>query len=214
MYPIASKQVKLEDCVMEPTLKDGDRILVNKVIKGARLFDVFAVLRNDILVFNFPYQMNRWDSVRFDVMQYYVKRCIALPGDTLEIRGGFYKIRGCDEQLGNYSAQHGLANLDHPEWYGIVVGTFPYDKQIGWTIREFGPLPIPKRFPCLAPLRAYVKAWNTKIIPIFLTVASTVLGFIPFMVGAEKEGFWFPLAAGTIGGLIMSVVGVFVFCPY
>lgn len=117
---------------MEPTLKDGDRILVNKMIKGARLFDVFAVLnnedvvihrtpglgnfkRNDILVFNFPYQMNRWDSVRFDVMQYYVKRCIALPGDTLEIRGGFYKIRGCDEQLGNYSAQHDLANLDHPE---------------------------------------------------------------------------------------------------
>lgn len=83
LYPIASKQVKLEDCVMEPTLKDGDRILVNKVIKGARLFDVFAVLKNDILVFNFPYQMNRWDSVRFDVMQYYVKRCIALPGDTL-----------------------------------------------------------------------------------------------------------------------------------
>ncbi len=86
-----------------------------------------------------------------------------------------------------------------------MVGTFPYDKQIGWTIREFGPLPIPKRFPCLAPLRTYVKAWNTKIIPVFLTVASIVLGFIPFMVGAEKEEFWFPLAAGTIGGLIMSV---------
>ncbi|MBF0731965.1 signal peptidase I, partial [Bacteroides acidifaciens] len=104
---------------MEPALKDGDRILVNKMIKGARLFDVFAALdneevtihrmpgwgsfqRNDILVFNFPYQMNRWDSVRMDVMQYYVKRCVALPGDTLEIRGGFYKVRGCDEQLGNY----------------------------------------------------------------------------------------------------------------
>lgn len=38
--------------------------------------------------------MNRWDSIRLDVMQYYVKRCIALPGDTLEIREGFYKIRG------------------------------------------------------------------------------------------------------------------------
>ena len=74
-----------------------------------------------------------------------------------------------------------------------MVGTFPYDKQIGWTIREFGPLPIPKRFPCLAPLRAYVKAWNTKIIPIFLTVASTVLGFIPFMVGK--------------GGILVSVGG-------
>ena len=73
---------------------------------------------------------------------------------------------------------------------------------------------VRKRFPCLAPLRTYVKAWNTKIIPIFLTVASIVLGFIPFMVGAEKEEFWFPLAAGTIGGLIMSVGGGFVFFPY
>ena len=26
---------------MEPVLKDGDRILVNKMIKGARLFNVF-----------------------------------------------------------------------------------------------------------------------------------------------------------------------------
>ena len=72
---------------------------------------------------------------------------------------------------------------------------------------------IRKRFPRLSPLRAYVKAWNTKVIPIFLTVTSTILGFIPFMVGAEKEGFWFPLAAGTIGGLIMSVIGVFIFLP-
>ena len=72
---------------------------------------------------------------------------------------------------------------------------------------------IRKRFTRLSPLRAYVKAWNTKVIPIFLTVVYTILGFIPFMVGAEKEGFWFPLAAGTIGGLVMSVIGVFVFLP-
>lgn len=70
-----------------------------------------------------------------------------------------------------------------------------------------------KRFPRLSPLKTYVKAWNTKIIPIFLTVTSTILGFIPFMVGAEKEGFWFPLAAGTIGGLIMSVIGIFILLP-
>lgn len=72
---------------------------------------------------------------------------------------------------------------------------------------------IRQRLPRISPLRAYTKAWNAKIIPIFLTVVSTILGFIPFMVGAEKEGFWFPLAAGTIGGLIMSVIGVFVFLP-
>lgn len=69
------------------------------------------------------------------------------------------------------------------------------------------------RFPKLVPVRAFVKAWNSKIIPIFLTVVSTILGFIPFMVGTGKEAFWFPLAAGTIGGLVMSVIGIFIFLP-
>lgn len=72
---------------------------------------------------------------------------------------------------------------------------------------------IRKHKPLLSSLRAYLKAWNSKIVPIFLTVVSTILGFIPFMVGFDKESFWFPLAAGTIGGLIMSVVGIFVFLP-
>ena len=72
---------------------------------------------------------------------------------------------------------------------------------------------IRRRFPRLSMLRAYTKAWNAKVVPIFLTVVSTILGFIPFMVGADKEAFWFPLAAGTIGGLMMSLVGIFFFLP-
>ena len=72
---------------------------------------------------------------------------------------------------------------------------------------------IRRRFPRLCALRAYTKAWNAKIVPIFLTVVSTILGFIPFMVGTDKEAFWFPLAAGTIGGLVMSVIGIFFFLP-
>ncbi|WP_291530353.1 efflux RND transporter permease subunit [Bacteroides sp. UBA939] len=72
---------------------------------------------------------------------------------------------------------------------------------------------IRRRFPRLSALRAYTKAWNAKVVPIFLTVVSTILGFIPFMVGTEKEAFWFPLASGTIGGLVMSVIGIFFFLP-
>lgn len=71
---------------------------------------------------------------------------------------------------------------------------------------------IRRNFPKLSPLRAYTKAWNVKVIPIFLTVMSTVLGFVPFMIG-EKTPFWFPLAAGTIGGLVMSVIGIFIYLP-
>ncbi len=65
----------------------------------------------------------------------------------------------------------------------------------------------------LSPLKAYVKAWTNKISPIFLTVISTILGFIPFLVGEYKEAFWYPLAAGTIGGMIISLLGTFCFLP-
>jgi multidrug efflux pump subunit AcrB len=72
---------------------------------------------------------------------------------------------------------------------------------------------IRERKPRISPYRAYLKAWNAKITPIFLTVISTVLGFIPFMTGPDREAFWFPLAAGTIGGLLMSLIGIFFYLP-
>ncbi len=70
-----------------------------------------------------------------------------------------------------------------------------------------------RRHPSLSSHRLYVKAWNVKVFPIFLTVVSTILGFVPFMIGEGMEEFWFSLAAGTIGGLIMSIVGVFLYLP-
>jgi multidrug efflux pump subunit AcrB len=72
---------------------------------------------------------------------------------------------------------------------------------------------IRKRRKNILPLEAYIKAWNAKIRPILLTVISTILGFIPFMIGQYKEAFWFPLAAGTIGGLVVSLFGLFCFLP-
>lgn len=46
-----------------------------------------------------------------------------------------------------------------------------------------------------------------------MTVISTVLGFIPFLVGTSKESFWYPLAAGTIGGLIFSLIAITGYLP-
>lgn len=65
----------------------------------------------------------------------------------------------------------------------------------------------------IKPDKAYIKAWNAKIRPVFLTVVSTILGFTPFLIGEYKEGFWFPLAAGTIGGLVISLLATFLFLP-
>jgi multidrug efflux pump subunit AcrB len=72
---------------------------------------------------------------------------------------------------------------------------------------------VRERKPLMSPHRAYLKAWNAKIGPIFLTIVSSILGFLPFMVGSEREAFWFPLAAGTIGGLLMSIAGIYLYLP-
>ena len=62
-------------------------------------------------------------------------------------------------------------------------------------------------------LVTYLKAYNGKIVPVFLTIISTVLGLIPFLFGEEKERFWYSLATGTIGGLIFSIIAIIIFLP-
>ena len=59
----------------------------------------------------------------------------------------------------------------------------------------------------------YLKAFNGKIIPIFLTKLSAIIGVVPFLLSGKNEKFWFSLAAGTIGGLVFSMLGLFVFQP-
>ena len=148
---------------MEPTLIPGDRILVNKWLMGARIFDVWELAagkrveisrlpglekieRNDVIVFNFPHRQ-RWDSIGMDIMAYYVKRCVALPGDTFEIRGGYNKVKGYEGVLGNEEGQYMLSRLlsdDNPSKEKLLQGGFPDDGRVGWNIGEFGPLYIPK----------------------------------------------------------------------
>lgn len=89
---------------MEKTLLTGDYILVSKVSCGARLslMQLFApfietdkednllfprftsIDRNDVIVFNLPTQ----DDKKITDRTPFVKRCVALPGDTLLIKNG------------------------------------------------------------------------------------------------------------------------------
>jgi multidrug efflux pump subunit AcrB len=72
---------------------------------------------------------------------------------------------------------------------------------------------IRRRKPNLPDRVAYLKAFNGKIIPIFLTKLSTIIGLIPFLLTGRDERFWFALAAATIGGLVFSMIGLFVYQP-
>jgi multidrug efflux pump subunit AcrB len=49
--------------------------------------------------------------------------------------------------------------------------------------------------------------------PIILTTLSTIVGFIPFLIYGQNEAFWFALATGTIGGLLMSILVIFFYLP-
>ena len=144
---------------MQPTLQPGDNILVNKIIMGARIFNIWdaaeekeveiyrlpgmgKVKHNDVLVFHYPYP-HKNDSLSMHLLKYYVKRCIALPGDTMGIREGHYYIKGMDGPIGNVEAQERIARLDKEDARGIVMDAYPWDKYIDWTIQDFGPLHVP-----------------------------------------------------------------------
>jgi multidrug efflux pump subunit AcrB/putative flippase GtrA len=65
----------------------------------------------------------------------------------------------------------------------------------------------------ISSAKVFTLAWNAKIIPITLTILSTILGFIPFMIGKGKDVFWYALSVGTTAGLIASFIGIFIFLP-
>ncbi len=70
-----------------------------------------------------------------------------------------------------------------------------------------------KKRPSMVPVQAYRRAFVQKIVPIMLTILSTALGMVPFLMHGRGEVFWSPLAVGTIGGLLFSLVVVVWFIP-
>lgn len=152
---------KIPSDSMAPELIAGDNVLVAKPVLGARLFDVFASLRgeqteiwrvpgfrtvkrNDVLVFNFPHP-NNWSKIEMHILKYFIKRCIALPGDTLSISNGYYGVSGVKECLGNFESQQRLSVMPTSEIDSGILSSFPYDSVINWNIKDFGALYIPKR---------------------------------------------------------------------
>ncbi len=75
---------------------------------------------------------------------------------------------------------------------------------------------INKRYPkkdAKNRVKIYIKAFNSKAMPIMITTASAILSLLPFMLNGEEQGFWFTLSAGTIGGLLFSLLGAYFMLP-
>jgi signal peptidase I len=175
---------------MEPAVLAGDRIVVTKQIPGPRVYQnirqirvdgkvmtkrfrgIRKVRRNDVLVFNFPYSSG---SVRgkidMDLSVFYLKRCVALPGDTFSIESGIYRARSSRESgnhastrtnrmqdmstspdsLGCLFRQRELSLMSRDDFSDGVWYCFPKDAgHYSWNIRDFGPLYVPSSGATLA----------------------------------------------------------------
>ena len=153
---------KIPSNSMEPGLIAGDYVLVNKLIPGARLFNVFASLRgeqvqivrlpglreirrNDVVVFNYPYP-NNLDRIEMHMMKYYIKRCLGLPGDSLSIVNGYYRVNGIFEPVGNIEGQELFSVQSNKMLKDAgLYWSFPKDSLISWNVKNFGPLYLPRK---------------------------------------------------------------------
>src|SRR5580658_6350205 len=71
--------VRVEGTSMLPRLEDRDRLFINKFV-----YHLTAIERGDVVVFRYPR----------DVEKSYIKRVIALPGDTLRVDRGRVYVNG------------------------------------------------------------------------------------------------------------------------
>lgn len=120
---------KIPSGSMLPTLQIQDHIFVNKLAYGPlvpftsyRLVDSLPPERGDVIVFIFP------DPNPEAPSQDYIKRAIALPGDTLVVDGGHpiingWRVPSC--KVGEYAYNEGP---DSPEKRGDLYMEFLADK--------------------------------------------------------------------------------------
>ena len=158
---VVTSIIKIPSGSMEPAVMAGDRIIANKQIPGPRIFrnirkirvdgkiqtkrfnGIRKVRRNDVLVFNFPYSA-KWDKIDMNLNVYYLKRCVAIPGDTFLIENGIYKVIDCADSLGWVYKQRELSVKSQNDFSSVVWQSFPFDSVFyHWNIKDFGPLYVP-----------------------------------------------------------------------
>ena len=100
MRPFVVEPFQIPSGSMEDTLLVGDRILVNKFIYGVsipgtdiKLFDVHEPARGDVFVFVPLHEKPR----------HFIKRIVAVGGDTVETKGGALYVNGVAVEDGAYT---------------------------------------------------------------------------------------------------------------
>ena len=156
---------------MEETLLVGDFLLVNKLAYGIRtprflpLTDIAVstyyvpafknVKRGEIVVFEFPGSYDRSDH---EEPVNYIKRCIGLPGDVVQIIEGQVYINGSPVGLPRYALQNG-SNGAASHYRSRL---FPWG--FGFTEQRYGPLVVPKKGDRIDLTEENLSLWRSLII--------------------------------------------------
>jgi signal peptidase I len=167
MRTFVLQSYKVPSNSMNNTLKTGDYIFVNKLAYGARIpitpiaipftniywsgFELpyfrtigyTKIKHQDIVVFNLPIDID----LPIDQRQNYVKRCIAIAGDTLQIKNGLVYVNTktiieTENILLPTDANKNRIVLDSSIYSPAV---FPNASDVKWNVDHFGPLYIPKK---------------------------------------------------------------------
>ncbi|MCX7737530.1 MAG: signal peptidase I [Candidatus Kapabacteria bacterium] len=137
---------------MENTVMTGDFLFVNKFIYGPSTPQVVPFVNiplpfykfpgikkpevGDVIVFIYPGDR---DEVKSKEFQYYLKRCVATAGDTLQIIDKRVYVNGKEFPL----PEHGQIDYSEPISPYNKWETFPPGK--GYTRDNYGPIRIPKK---------------------------------------------------------------------
>ncbi|HEY9542148.1 signal peptidase I [Prevotella sp.] len=146
---------------MMPTLHPGDKVFVNKLIAGARIYTKFnfnidgveleswrlkglrKVKHNDIVVFNFPHHVGK---INFVINNVFCKRVVAIPGDSIYVENGFYKNNNYEGILGIEEEQHKFSEIPDSLLSYEILNTYPFDKEhFLSTTKNMSPIYIPRK---------------------------------------------------------------------
>ena len=163
---------------MENTILVGDFVLVNKFIYGSsspkyipfteieipffRLPAFKDPKAKDIVVFEYP--GDRDQLVADELGVNYVKRCIGVPGDTIEIRNKVVFVNGKEFWKPSFVKyyQGRFGNYLSPRPRGMTEPRI-FPKGVQWNEDNYGPLVIPKKGMTMPLNRFNVEQWRTII---------------------------------------------------
>lgn len=145
---------------MRPTLVPGDKVWVNKLLFGGRIYTSFnfedhAPLRcfrmpglrkirpGDVICFNYPLGYNQWTKIEFKINYVYCKRVLGTPGDTIGIKNGINWNSNYPGTVGVIANQHDVGDTpDSILWRERYMAAMPFTMPV-WTMKNFGPLYVP-----------------------------------------------------------------------